>query len=489
MKIKLKLNLIFALLLQVVTIICNLIIPRQILLAFGSDVNGLISSLTQFLNYISLIEGGIGSVIMTNLYKPLANKDSKVLSRVVITANNFFRKIAKIFILYLFALAILYPIFIKTDFSYKYIASLTLILGISLFVQYYFSITWRLLLQADAKVYISSAIQIVVILLNTILTYIAIKVYPNIHFVKILASLAFILQPLCYEHFIKKYYNLEFNLDSDLALLGQRWDGFGINLAAFLNGNTDVLVLTFFTSLKDVSIYGIYNLVAMGIKSIITSFSAGITPSLGRYYAAKDKKALIDIFNKYELLIFYLSFSIYVSAMILIVPFVLNYTKGIDDANYSRELFAIFLLSSFMMFCLREPYVNMSYVANSYKRISKYAYVEAVLNIIFSLIFVYKFGLSGVAFGTLISMIYRTLMQVWYLKNNILYRKFSIFITNILSFTLTSVIAFLICKKFIIYIDLNWFSWIVYAIFVSVIVFLLNIISVILISMRNKKYV
>ena len=62
-----RINMIFSIVLQIVTIISGFIIPRQILLAFGSEVNGLVNSITQFLNYISLIEGGLGSVIMTAL--------------------------------------------------------------------------------------------------------------------------------------------------------------------------------------------------------------------------------------------------------------------------------------------------------------------------------------------------------------------------------------------------------------------------------------
>mgnify|MGYP001094903992 FL=1 len=66
---KTRLNMISSLGLQLITILSGFIIPRQILLVFGSDINGLINSLTQFLNYISLVEGGLGSVLMTAPFK------------------------------------------------------------------------------------------------------------------------------------------------------------------------------------------------------------------------------------------------------------------------------------------------------------------------------------------------------------------------------------------------------------------------------------
>ena len=77
MKNKLSINIVSTFLLQFVTIVSGFIIPKSILAAFGSEVNGLISSLTQFLNYINLIEGGVSSVIMSSLYTPLFEKNQK----------------------------------------------------------------------------------------------------------------------------------------------------------------------------------------------------------------------------------------------------------------------------------------------------------------------------------------------------------------------------------------------------------------------------
>lgn len=58
-------NIISSLTLQVVTVISGFIIPKIILTNFGSSVNGLVSSLNQFLSYITLIEGGITGVAVS----------------------------------------------------------------------------------------------------------------------------------------------------------------------------------------------------------------------------------------------------------------------------------------------------------------------------------------------------------------------------------------------------------------------------------------
>ena len=69
---KLKRNSIVALAAQIVNIISAFILPRLILSTFGSDVNGLVNSISQFLQIIGLLELGVGAVVESSLYKRLS---------------------------------------------------------------------------------------------------------------------------------------------------------------------------------------------------------------------------------------------------------------------------------------------------------------------------------------------------------------------------------------------------------------------------------
>ena len=52
-----------ALLSQLVTLISGFILPRLIIGQYGSEVNGLVSSITQFLAFFSMMEMGVGAVV------------------------------------------------------------------------------------------------------------------------------------------------------------------------------------------------------------------------------------------------------------------------------------------------------------------------------------------------------------------------------------------------------------------------------------------
>lgn len=51
---------------QMFSVLCGFVLPRMILSAFGSQTNGLVSSITQFIQVINLFDLGITSVIVYN---------------------------------------------------------------------------------------------------------------------------------------------------------------------------------------------------------------------------------------------------------------------------------------------------------------------------------------------------------------------------------------------------------------------------------------
>lgn len=279
------LNIISGLLLQCCTLISGFVIPRIILTYFGSNVNGLVSSLNQFLSYITLVEGGISGVIIANLYKPLVDGDNDKLSSVMVTSDRFYKKIGCIFIVYSVALACLYPVIFKQEFSYLYVASLTIVLSINLLIQYMFSLTLKNLLTADKKTYIVNFTQMAITLSNIVLAVISVWIYPSIHFLKLISGCLFLLQPVIFKSYSNKNYKINWKAKIDNSLIKERWNGFAINFAACIHNCTDIAILTIFTDLKTVSIYSVYSLVSNGLKQLINASITGISATVGQAYA------------------------------------------------------------------------------------------------------------------------------------------------------------------------------------------------------------
>ena len=286
------LNVASSIMMQIVSVISALIVPRLILETFGSNANGLVSSITQFLNYIALVEGGITGVISANLYKPLVEGDSEKLSSVVTTAKSFYRKIGTLFIGYSIVIGLIYPVLVDTGYKYWYVFALTIVLSIGLMLQYMFSLAFTTLLNADKKVYVVSGVSSILTVLNICLTLIVVEVYPDIIVLKFASAVLFAFAPLIYNIYIKKHFDINWNASKDNLLIAQRWNGFAINLAFFIHTSTDITILTLFSDLKTVSVYSVYYLIVSKISLVLHSVVSGIEPTIGQAYALNNENEL-----------------------------------------------------------------------------------------------------------------------------------------------------------------------------------------------------
>lgn len=463
------LNMVSGLVLQIFTIISGFIIPRIILEYFGSEVNGLVSSLNQFLGYISLLEGGITGVIVANLYKPLVDNDMKMLSSTLVTAKKFYNKIGIFFIGYSFVIALIYPIVFNVNFSYIYIFSLTVILSVNLWIQYMFSLTIKTLLDADKKSYVVSFSQTLIVILNIILAIISIKIYPSIHILKLISGSIYLIQPLIFWTYAKKHYKIDWKCKVDNELIKERWDGFSVNLAAFIHNGADIVILTIFSDLKTVSIYSVYNLICSGLKQLVNACFTGISHTVGQAYARKDFEEVNRKLNIYEYVVFVLVFFVFTVSALMITPFVQIYTNGINDAEYSQPLFGILLIVSEMVYLVKFPHLNLAYAANKFKELTRPAYTEAILNIVISIVLVRKLGLIGVACGTMIAMTYRMIFHIKYTEKLVPGRKQRIFYNKLFIFLLYSLLVFSVCHVLVPYGKNTILNWIIYAIIYSII--------------------
>ncbi|MCR1949354.1 hypothetical protein NSA25_16090 [Erysipelatoclostridium ramosum] len=441
-----KLNIITSLLYQIVIIISGLIIPRLIISTFGSETNGLISSIKQLLSFISLFEGGIGAVILASLYKPIEEKNTLRISQIIYVSSKFFRKVSYFFIIYTIILSFAYPILINNNFEYLFIILLIFILSINTLMQYMFSVTNKLFLQADQKLYLVNIISTFSVLGNVILTVISIHINPNVLFVYLSSSIIYIIQPIIYSCYMKKTYKLIYKPHLENNIIPNTKSGFSQNLAHFINMNTDIIVITVLTSLSEVSVYSVYMLAFTALRSLISTITNSYQSVLGKYIAKNDLSNLKKIFEKFEVNIWVISIVLFSTCLQLINPFITLYTNGINDVNYIRPIFALLMILAQFMYCSRESYRMLILAAGKFKETNFGSYMEAFLNISISIILVFKLGLVGVAIGTLIAILYRLIYFILFLKKEIICLKtitfISMMVVSTIVFTINSIIYF-----------------------------------------------
>ena len=460
-------NIIFSLLSQMVVIIYGFIIPRIILTHYGSSVNGLVSSITQFLSYIALLESGFGPVVKSILYKPIAKNDKKTIENILKTSEKFFRIISYVFIFYIFVLSIIYPLIVSKEFGYIYTISLIVIISISIFSEYFFGMTYRLYLQAKQETYVISIIQISTYLLSVFTIVLLVKFNVSIHIIKLFGGLSFVLRPILQNLYVKKKYSINLKNANKNYKIDQKWDGLAQHIAYVIHNNTDIAVLTIFCSLSEVSVYSVYFLVVTGIKNIVQAFINGIDSTFGDMIAKNEINNLNKKFNLYEVFYFSIITIVFISTMILIVPFVSVYTKGIKDVNYIRYAFGYLIVISEYIWAIRLPYSSITYSAGHFKETKKGAWIEAFVNILLSVLLVIWYGIIGAAIGTIVAMTFRTVEFVYHTNKYILKRNIWHSLKKILLIILETILFVFICGNLMFLSNFNYVNWVINAMVVS----------------------
>jgi len=107
---KSKKNIIASLLMQLITICIGLVLPKLIIENYGSNINGLISTVNTFFVYFNILEGGVAVAAGASLYSPIKSNDYEQINRILSAVRNFYIKSGLLFV----CITIAFSVFFKS---------------------------------------------------------------------------------------------------------------------------------------------------------------------------------------------------------------------------------------------------------------------------------------------------------------------------------------------------------------------------------------
>ena len=463
---------------QLIVVVCGLITPRLILQSFGSTYNGVISSITQLLSMVSFLTLGFAGAVRAELYRSLANKDRNDVSRIMKAATQYMHKVGGAVVIYAVVLMFIYPLISHNELSAAECALLICFIAVDTFSLYYFGSANYALLVADQRGYIQSLIASAITILNTVVIAIIIHIGGNIFIVKAVSAVIYAMTPAGIAVYVRKHYNLDLNCEPRKDALKRQNDAAIHSVANIIHDNTDTLILTLFLDAKVLSVYAVYYAVVGKIKTFITQAGVGIEAAFGDMWAKREIDNLRARFRIYEFLISVFTTIIFSCVGVLIVSFVKLYTINVTDINYDRPVFAILIMAAEAAFCIRHPYRSLVHATGMFKETKNAAIIEAVLNLVTSVILVWRIGLNGVVIGTLIANLYRTFSYARFVSSHILSRKFVSALLRIVWTGISITLTILAMSPIVNMIPLQgWMGWILCGI---ISVFFSSIMSIIL---------
>ena len=448
---------------QLISLIIGLIVPRLILVNYGSESNGLISSIGQIFAYVALLEAGVGGATTQALYSPVAKNDKESISSILSATNIYYRRTGIIYVFAVVGLALFYPLIVPTELSYFVVFGIIIFNGMGGAINFLFQGKYYLLLTAEGKDYVQMNLTTALNVISSIAKVVLILLGVNIVTLQFAYFLINIAQMLFVVIYIKKNYPwLNVKSKPDYAAISQKNSVMVHQVSSLIFGNTDSLILTFFCGLKSVSVYSMPGLFIGCVDNLIRKISQGILFSLGQSFHTSREK-FMKIYNSFETF-FYAAVS-FSSTMIFLFlnPIIALYTKGVTDIQYINKFFPFLFTFLYWLSCARVPSI---YVVNNcaghFKQTAWRSVLESSINIVVSLVGVIKFGMYGVIIGTIVALLYRTNDMIIYSAKYILNRSLWMAYKRLLVNGILTIINIIIGKCLIPKIS-NYFEWVLYA--------------------------
>lgn len=404
----LKYNTLASLASEFVTLVAGLVLPRLILVHFGSAANGLVGSISQFLGFSAVLRAGLGGAVRAALYKPLAENDDQSLSGIMAATHRHMQKIGLILGIGLAVFSLVYPFLVLEEYDWFFSFSMALIISVGVFADNYFGVKYKVLLQADQRFYVQIGIETVGSIVSAALSVALILSGFSIQIVKAGAAVGILLSPLLLSLYVRKHYAIDWKMKSNGLSIKNRWNAFFQQLAVIVNDNVDLTLLTVLVSLKEISVYTVHFMVVNNIGKVVNSFTTGINSTFGDMIARNEEDLLRKRFFFIEWMVMAIGVVLYSVTMVMLPSFLKLYTQSVTDVNYIRPVFACLMVVATMLKTSRLPYQLLSEGAGKFKETRNGAVVEVVLNVVLSVALVLLVGIEGVLIATLVACTVRT---------------------------------------------------------------------------------
>ena len=443
---RIKHNLVSSLVYQVVLITLSFLLPRLYLENFGSEVNGVLSTIKQIFTYMCLLEAGVGLATTQALYKKIGKKDYKSASAVLSATHSYYIKTGIIYSAIVILIAVVYAYFIPTSIDSNVLFFIVILNAIPSLFSYFVQAKYRILMEVDGRKYVINNSETILQLASNIGKILVLLLTDSLILIQLVYCSIAILELLYLYFYAKRRYTwLNLKEAPDFEAISQKNSVLVHQLSGMVFNNTDVILISFLCDFKAVSIYAIYNIFFSQVQNFITSVVSSFTFALGQMFHT-DREKFDKLFSAYETFYIMVTNIIYTLMAVFLLPIIQIYTSGINDAEYTN----VYLLLLFVVMNLvangKLPLNGVIEYSGDFEKTRSHAIWEMIINITVSVLAIFYMGISGAILGTIVALLYRGIVTIYYSNRKVLKRSqmrtYKIIISNALVFAIIMAMFF-----------------------------------------------
>ena len=408
-------NITFGLSAQLITTLMTFI-SRTIMLKFlGLEIVSLNSLFHEVITTLSLAELGMGSAIVYNLYKPLAENNIEKVSQLMTFFKQAYRVIAgAIFVLGAIACFFAPKMVNGIDFpnGYLYLVFMLFVINISFSYLYSYKIS---LLNADQNNYIYSIYSSIYKVIGSVLLVGIMVVTKDFIIYLITNIIVTLITNILISHKIDMKYNylkkIPLPKEDKKNIYNNVKNIFIKELSGKITSSTDNILISTIISTIVVGKYSFYSTILAVLKQFTERIEVSLRSSMGNLYASGKNTECMNVLHR-------LTWGYCTMGIVFCTCFYSGCQSFISfwvGTDYLLEKPVIFILT-INLFCYvcSKPIYSAMHVSGFFVEGRNISIIGSVVNLITSIIFAYLIGISGIFLGTFLTYFIQIVAKVYY---------------------------------------------------------------------------
>lgn len=407
-------NFIYSFLSTILTAVTSFVSRTVFIHTVGVSYLGANSLFTNILSMLSLTELGLSSAIGFSLYAPLARKDTATIKSLMRFYKIAYRIIALVITVLGLILIPFLDFLIKDPGDIRHVPFIYIVFLFNTVVSYLFTYKTTLL-AADQKGYVMTNMTMAINVITVAIQTIVLLVWKN-YFVHLI--LGAVINTAQWFFINRRIYALyPYLRDKDVRPLADRERRtIATNVKAMVFhkfgelciNQTDNLIISSFISIAAVGIYNNYYMIINIINRFAQSIFNAATASLGNLIATESYEKQYEVFKRYNFLGFWIFGWTGLCLYVLLTPFV---KLWLGDDFLIDSLTLGLVMVNYYLVGMRVTVGNVKMAAGLYVQDQWAPIVQAIINLVVSIVAAMQMGLPGVFLGTVVSSI---CVPCWY---------------------------------------------------------------------------
>ena len=459
-------NLILLLVYELLVFASGIIFPHFIIVVYNSQINGLTSTIARLLSLISLIQSGAVGAAIYQMYEPVAKNDYEKQSAIMYSSRRFYNRFSLIFLLIGIGAGVFYSFYLRNEtLSFLEIFLAFSILAVNGANTLLFNSICDIFFSSHQKRYLLSLASICDLIVRYGLM--CFVLFFKLHFIFIyvcylLGGLAsVIINVIFYRKLSKSIINPKPE-DTNYKIPNRNYLMLSC-IGSEVVTTAPTLIITTFIDLVQSSVFSIYSMIFMSMKTILNSVQLSFSAIFGNLVKTADDEKIHSVYSVIELLTICLGTVCGACVGFLLMPFITLYSAAFKDANYVYPILAVFVLAYTVLFAFRMSFGYVATVYGLFKDTCTIILIFAGLGIGISIACTILFGMPYVMIGLIFNQLGCSIATLVVMKKKIPWFKVTKLLIRTAVMVLISaigIILFFLLKPEIS----SWWEWLLFAV-------------------------